>query len=244
MSITIDINADLGEGSGLDEQLMPLVSSCSIACGGHYGNDTSMRQAIRLAKKYNVKVGAHPSFPDTDNFGRKVLTLTKNELKTAVYEQLIRFYKICEAEEMPIHHIKLHGALYNYAAIDAPTADSVVEAIIESKKRPKLYLQHNSILHKKAENLLPLVFEAFIDRRYTAQGTLVPRSEEGAVITVDSAAWDQLESLVKNRKVRSVSGKFFPLEASTFCIHSDNEHAVTTLEYIHSKLKEKNIAVA
>jgi len=240
----IDINADLGEGSGRDEQLMPLISSCSIACGGHYGNDATMRQAIRLAKKYNVKVGAHPSFPDTDNFGRKVLTMTKNELKTAIHEQLIRFYKICDAEEIPIHHIKLHGALYNYAAIDAPTADSVIEAIIESKKRPKLYLQHNSILHKKAENLLPLVFEAFIDRRYTAQGTLLPRSEEGAVITVASAAWDQLENIFKDKKVSTVSGKLIPLEASTFCIHSDNEQAVTILEYLHLKLKERNITVA
>jgi len=241
---TIDINADLGEGSGRDEQLMPLISSCSIACGGHYGNDATMCQAIRLAKKYNVKVGAHPSFPDTDNFGRKVITMTKNELKTAIHEQLIRFYKICDAEETPIHHIKLHGALYNYAAIDAPTADAVVEAIIGSKRRPKLYLQHNSIVHKKAENLLPLAFEAFIDRRYTAQGTLVPRSEKNAVLTNAEKAWDQLEDIVENKKVSTVSGESISLEATTFCIHGDNEHAVTTLKFIHSKLKEKKITVA
>ena len=137
---TIDINSDLGEGMDNDPLIMPLISSCNIACGGHYGDEESMRTTVRLAMKHKVKIGAHPAFPDKDNFGRKVLTMTKSELCQSVFDQLLHFYAICEIENAPVHHIKLHGALYNYAAKDAPTADAVVEAIVATKIRPKFYV--------------------------------------------------------------------------------------------------------
>ena len=155
----IDINADLGEGSPYDAILMPLISSCSIACGGHFGNEKTMRAAVQLAKKHKVKIGAHPSFPDMENFGRKVLPMTANELSESVFHQLNSFLSVCESEEVFVHHIKLHGALYNYAAIDAPTADAVLEGILATQMRSKLYVPYGSVLAKKAENLLPLEFE-------------------------------------------------------------------------------------
>ncbi|RMA58856.1 LamB/YcsF family protein [Ulvibacter antarcticus] len=241
--IHIDINADLGEGSGHDEAIMPLISSCSIACGGHFGNEASMHYAVGLAKKFNVAVGAHPSFPDTDNFGRKCLTMTKSELTEAVFQQLLRFYAVCEIEEVAVHHIKLHGALYNYAAIDAPTADAVVEGIVAAKLRPKLYVPFNSILAKKAENLLPLCYEAFIDRRYNNDLSLVARSEENAVIKSPETAWQQLYTMVVRHEVQTIQKNTQTIEASTFCIHGDHANSVEILKYIRIQMKKQSIGL-
>ena len=237
----IDINADLGEGSGNDSQIMPLISSCNIACGGHYGTDQSMRTAIGLAKKYNVKIGAHPSFPDIDNFGRKIVTLTKSELTGEIFNQILHFLSVCETEDATLNHIKLHGALYNYATIDAPTADAVVEGIIATKLRPILYVPYNSILAKKAENLLPLVYEAFIDRRYNNDLTLVSREYKGAVIDNMEQAWLQLKQMALESEVTTILNKKIPIVASTFCIHSDHLHSVEILKYIRSQMSNHNI---
>jgi 5-oxoprolinase (ATP-hydrolysing) subunit A len=239
----IDINSDLGEGAGHDEHLMPLISSCSIACGGHFGDENTMRTAVRLAKEYGVKVGAHPSFPDKDNFGRKRFTITKKELSESVFQQLLSFYSICDSEEYPIHHIKLHGALYNYAAKDAPTADAVLEAIVATKFRPKLYLQHGSILHRKAENLIPLVFEAFIDRNYNDDLSLVSRSNANAHISSPKDAWHQLRSIIENGSITTVDGTKKPITASTFCIHGDNENSVIIMKYIRKQMESQKIAL-
>ncbi|QNJ99022.1 5-oxoprolinase subunit PxpA [Constantimarinum furrinae] len=241
MVIEIDINADLGEGMGQDEALMPLISSCSIACGGHYGTDESMRRTVILAKKHKVKVGAHPSFPDRDNFGRKVMSLSKQELSEAVYYQLLHFYAVCETEGVTVNHIKLHGALYNYAAIDAPAADAVVEAIVETKIRPKLYLPYGSILHKKAENIIPLQFEAFIDRTYNNDLRLVSRSDPNATIETAEAAWKQLQGMIFKNEVTTSEGLQRNIVASTYCIHGDNPNALVILDHIHSQLHNAGI---
>ncbi|MFC7357470.1 5-oxoprolinase subunit PxpA [Jejudonia soesokkakensis] len=241
MAYTIDINADLGEGTGKDVAIMPLISSCSIACGGHYGTEKTMRKAILLAKKHNVKVGAHPSFPDTNNFGRKIVTMTKSELIESILNQLTAFFDICTSESISVHHVKCHGALYNYSAIDALTADAVVEAILATKQRPKLYVQHGSILHKKAENLLPLQFEAFIDRRYTQQGTLVPRSHAKAIIHAPKKAWKQLLQMITNNKVKTIDKQIISIIATTYCIHSDHKDSVAILNYLHSQFQSHKI---
>ncbi len=237
----IDINSDLGEGIGFDHLLMPLISSCSIACGGHFGNENTIKETVRLAQEHGVKVGAHPSFPDRDNFGRKVLTLTKQELKNAVYEQLMSFYAVCEKEKEPVHHIKLHGALYNYAAKDAPTADAVVEAIIATKVRPKLYVAYGSVLHRKAENLLPLVFEAFIDRAYNDDLSLADRTVEGAIITSPNAAWNQFYQMIEKGTINTISSLEKSIRAHTFCMHGDTKNAVVILNFLHRKMKEHGI---
>ena len=125
----IDINCDLGEGAGNDAQLMPLISSCNIACGGHYGDTDSIREAVRLALKYNVRIGAHPSYPDTENFGRKVMNCSPEELKQSIQEQLRLIQTVCEEEGAIISHVKLHGALYNKTSEDEELAKTVLEAI-------------------------------------------------------------------------------------------------------------------
>lgn len=238
---SIDINADLGEGAGFDAELMPLISSCNIACGGHFGDEHSMRTTVQLAKKWEVKVGAHPSFPDTDHFGRKVLSMTKNDLRESVFEQLLAFYAVCETEDISVNHIKLHGALYNYAAKDAATADAVVEAVTATKLRPKLYVQHGSILHKKAENLLPLVFEAFIDRAYNSDLSLVSRDHSQALIEEPKRAWQQLFSMINRGVVPTIDLGEKQIVATTFCIHGDHKNSVAILKYIHEQLKYHSI---
>jgi UPF0271 protein len=243
MNSVIDINADLGEGTGLDAAIMPLISSCSIACGGHFGTEETMRTAVRIAKKHMVKIGAHPSFPDRDNFGRKLLTITKKDLTETVYHQILQFLAVCETEEAQVHHVKLHGALYNYAAKDAATADAVLEAIYSLQFRPKLYVPFGSVLHRKAENLLPLEFEAFIDRRYDDDGALVSRSQPNALIDEPKDAWNQLLNMIENKEVFSVSGKAVHVIATTFCIHGDTPNSVNILKYIHEKLSSQNISL-
>lgn len=237
----IDINVDLGEGSPYDAQLMQLISSCNIACGGHFGNNVTMRTAVQLAIKYDVKVGAHPSFPDEDNFGRKVLTITKQELSESIFQQLSRFYAVCESEAVSVHHIKLHGALYNYAAIDAPTADAVVEGIVASGIRPKLYVPFHSILAKKAENLLPLEYEAFIDRRYNDNLSLVSRNDDEAMIESPEAAWNQLHLMLEQQEVKTKQNNQKPIKASTYCIHSDTPNAVEILQFIRKQMDKNQI---
>jgi UPF0271 protein len=240
----IDINADLGEGAGYDAALMPLISSCSIACGGHFGDGNSIRTALQLAKKHGVKVGAHPSFPDANHFGREVLTMTKRALTESVFEQLSAFYTVCETEDIDVHHVKLHGALYNYAAKDAPTADAIVEAITANKLRPKLYVQYGSVLHKKAENLLPLVFEAFIDRSYNNDLSLVSRDHPRALIQEPTKAWEQLFGMINRGVVRTIDSEEKQIVATTFCIHGDHEHSVAILKYIQKELKQNSISLS
>jgi UPF0271 protein len=237
----IDINADLGEGQSTDANIMPLISSCSIACGGHYGDEETMRATIKLAKENGVKIGAHPSFPDKDHFGRKRMTLTKRELTDAIFNQLLAFYAVCEEEDMPIHHLKLHGALYNYSAIDAPTADAVISAMEETQLRSKLYVPNDSIIAKKAENLFPLVYEAFIDRRYTDELTLVSRDKENALITDPKEAWQQLFDMVVHQELTTITNNKKKILASTYCIHGDTPQAQDILDYIHIQMKKHNL---
>ncbi|EDM43138.1 hypothetical protein SCB49_11704 [unidentified eubacterium SCB49] len=242
MKQTININADLGEGTGNDAALMPMLASCSIACGGHYGDEDTMRTSVQLAKKYGVKVGAHPSFPDLENFGRKKLTMTKKELQKSVYEQIMKLVVICNQEGVELHHVKPHGALYNCAAIDAPTADAIVEAILETKLRPKLYTQHDSVLYQKSKNLLPIVPEAFIDRGYTSDLKLKPRSEAGALITSPEMAWEQLRGFILDQKVNTTEG-FKTIMAETYCIHSDHKGSIAMLTFVKKKLSEYNLQI-
>ncbi len=241
MRKVIDINADLGEGIGNEDKLMPLISSCSIACGGHFGDERTMTETIRLAKKYNVKVGAHPSFPDKENFGRKIMTLSQPELADTVFQQIKSFEKVCAAEEVVMHHIKLHGALYNLSSVDAMTADAVLQAILVTKLKVNLYVPYNSILAKKAENFLPLIYEAFIDRRYEDDLNLVNRSQKNAIIHSAEEAWKQLYKMIIEEKVTTLSGLEKKIKATTFCVHSDHENTLDILKYIKEQMKSHAI---
>lgn len=237
MKNVIDINADLGEGTGNDELLMQLISSCSIACGGHFGDEKSMLKAIRLAKKHKVLVGAHPSFPDKINFGRALIMLSENELVETIFQQTTNFQKLCALEGVNLHHIKLHGALYNLSSVDVLTAEAVLKGILKANAKVKLYVAQNSILAIKAKNLFPLVYEAFIDRRYNDDLTLVRRNISGAIISNAEEAWNQLFEMVMHQKVTTISGLKKQIIASSFCVHGDHVNAVEILKYIREQMK-------
>lgn len=239
----IDLNADLGEGIGDDAKIMPLISSCSIACGGHFGTTQTIEQTIKLAKNHNIKVGAHPSFPDKANFGRKIMSLSAAELKKSLDGQLKKMIDACQVLNVTLNHVKPHGALYNLAAIDEKTAEVVIASILDTGLLPTLYAPKNSILYNKAKKELPVAAEAFIDRRYTDNLQLVSRLLENATIDEPEQAWQQLKGIVAAQTVQTISGKMLSLEANTFCVHSDNPSALGILEFIHKQLQSHKITI-
>ena len=243
MAKLIDINCDLGEGYHNDELLMPYISSCSIACGGHFGDKETMLATVRLAKKNQVKIGAHPSFPDKDNFGRQLMKMDDYELQESIYSQVMSLKQICNEEGVELHHIKLHGALYNLAAKRAGTAQLIVAALLRTNLRCKLYVPYQSELTKVDQKQFEICNEAFIDRSYHSDLSLVNRSDENALISSPKLAWEQLYGIVKHQEVLSVEGVKATILADTFCIHGDQENAVEIMDYIYNQLHQKDLKI-
>lgn len=241
---TIDINCDLGEGIGIDELIMPYISSANIACGYHAGNENTMKQTVELCKKYNVAVGAHPSYPDRENFGRTDMLLHPGEIYEMIVKQINGLEKIAEENDVPVHHVKPHGALYNMAARDKMLAPFVALAILDTNSKYILYGLSGSYLIKEGKNLgVKTASEAFADRTYKDDGMLTPRNKPGALITDADKAVAQVLQMVKEGTVTSTNGKKIPIAAETICIHGDGEHAVEFAKAINQALKENNIAI-
>ena len=236
MPIRLNINCDLGEGGQNDAALMPYIQSCNIACGGHYGDENSIRAAILLAKKYGVRIGAHPSYPDKENFGRKIIQISNQDLKASLIDQITLFQEICNTENIPMHHLKLHGALYNQAAKNEALAQLILGVIDELEMDAFLYVPAFSVLEKMAKNKVQTKVEAFIDRTYQDDYTLTPRTQERALITQPEEAWNQLREMHFSNTLKTVSGKTLSMKADTYCIHGDSPEALTTLRYIQNEL--------
>jgi len=244
MECIIDINADLGEGFPFDSQIMPLISSCSIASGGHFGDENSMRKTIQLAKKYGVKVGAHPSFPDTENFGRTMMEIDEDALLQSLIEQMQIFCKICDRERVNVNHVKPHGALYNLASVDKKISELILQSVLTVSPNSMIYLPGNSLFFALAKEKVKTKGEAFIDRRYTDEGFLVSRSHPDALIEKPEECFGQLIEIVTTKKVTTLSGKKIDLHAETFCIHGDHSNSLTILNYLHQHLPHFNITIA
>lgn len=228
----ININCDLGEGTGNDAAIMPFISSCSIACGGHFGDDHTMRQTVRLAKQNGVGCGAHPSYPDRANFGRKPMAIPVAELSHSLNQQITDFHRICLEEGVVLHHIKLHGALYNQAAKDPQTALIVLDAIDKTSLKVPIYAPWKSALAKAAKGRYRILFEAFADRRYHADLRLVSRSHPDAVITDKEEVSRQVLSILKKGQLTTIEGRIVPIKADTFCVHGDQRNAVEILRFL------------
>lgn len=241
--VTVDINADLGEGAGQDHAIMPLISSCNIACGGHVGDDESIHEAIKLAKQNNVKIGAHPSYPDKENFGRIPIDIDQVDLLESLKNQIANFYDIAKQNNVSVSHIKAHGALYNTIARDERTAKTYLDTILKLGINAKLYVPYNSVIHKMALSEYDCLVEAFIDRTYNEDLSLVARKHENALLKTPEKAWGQLYEMVAQKEVRAVSGKKIPIHADTYCIHGDHPNAQPILEYIHLKLSQHNLSL-
>ncbi|MEQ8910302.1 MAG: 5-oxoprolinase subunit PxpA [Vicingaceae bacterium] len=240
----MDINADLGEGAGNDEAIMPLISSCNIACGGHAGDEESIRKTIRLTQQHNVKVGAHPAYPNRKNFGRKRLDISPQDFESSLRGQLQLFQKICSEEGVEIHHIKPHGALYNQGANREDDVEVMLKVFSELLPEMKIYLQDNSLLYQKAKQHFPICLEAFVDRKYADGNSLVNRSHDQALITEPKEAWQQLYDIYKQQEVTDIRGNQHHLKAHTFCIHGDHAASIDILTFIHEQLKVNDIALA
>jgi len=240
----IELNCDLGEGAGNDAKIMPLISACNIACGGHAGDKNSMIETLILAKKYGVKIGAHPAYPDKENFGRISVKMSQAELFESVYNQVIFLQEAATELGLALNHVKPHGALYN-DAMKLPEMATVIVDVIK-KINPKLTLlaPYDSALATCAEKeKMSVTYEAFIDRRYNKDLSLVSRQFKTAVIIDAEAVFDQFYKMVSQGKVTCFTGQTIEIKATTYCIHGDNVKAVSILKNLHKRCKEKNISI-
>lgn len=241
----IDLNADLGEGCANDAALMELVSSCNIACGGHAGDEASMREALKQAKQNGVAAGAHPSFPDRENFGREPSGLSGKALAEELRGQIASLMKLAEAEGVTLTHVKPHGALYNMAARDAALASVVAETV--SGLLPNVALVGppvSELASAAAKQGLQFKAEGFADRAYEADESLRPRGEPGAVIEDHNAQTEQALQIAKSGSVQTYTGERLDLPVDTICIHGDTVSALEAARAIHAALKASGIRVS
>lgn len=242
--IKIDINSDVGEGVGNEEQLLPLLSSCNIACGGHAGNSSTIREVVKLALRYTVKIGAHPSYPDKENFGRTTMVISSQFLIESIQEQLQRISEICKEEHAILHHIKPHGALYNDIAANKDLAKVFLTAIKEYKEQVKLYVPYNSVIAIEAlKQNFQVINEAFLDRNYTKNLGLVARSQPNALLEKPQDVLNHLLQMVKNKQVKTVENTQVTIHAETYCIHGDTSSAYQILMYLHKELSHYKIEI-
>lgn len=241
---TIDINVDVGEGLNNEAQLMPYISSCNIACGGHAGDLETMKTVVKLAKQHRVKIGTHPSFPDRQNFGRKPMKISSAALFKSIREQINSLMTVLRNENARLQHIKPHGALYSLAATNTATATVIIEAIKSISLPIKLYVPYNSVIAEMALNEnIPIVYEAFADRNYNDNLTLVSRNEENAIISNSNEMFEHVFRMIKQQKVKTINGVEVELKATTFCIHGDNPKAVKLIKDLKEKLEAIHINI-
>ena len=233
----IDINCDLGEGFNNEHIIMPLISSCNISCGAHAGSLEIMDKVIQLARKHKVKIGAHPSFPDRDNFGRNVLDISNCDLQKSLEDQLTIFKDRALLQNATIHHVKPHGALYNLIAINSEKASVVIAAIQHVFEAVKLYVPYQSRIEEIAiQSGLEIVYEAFADRRYNEDLSLVSRTFSNALIKDKQEVLKQVQKIANKQLVTTVNFHEKKIKASTFCVHGDTKNAIEILEYLHKYL--------
>lgn len=241
---TIDINADVGEGLNNEALLMPYLSSCNIACGGHAGDDKTMTQVVRLAKDHKVKIGAHPSFPDVLNFGRVVVEMSSADLYSSLKSQIRGLQQILHIENAQLHHIKPHGALYNLAAKDEKTAKVIIEVVKSIAMPIQLYVPYNSVISKLAEQeKISVTFEAFADRNYEENLSLVSRKKAHAILHENSKILKHILDIIQQEKVTTITGVEVPMKASTFCVHGDTKNALDILEFLTSELPKYDVKI-
>lgn len=240
----VDINCDVGEGIQNEHVIMPYISSCNIACGGHFGDANSIDKTLAIAIKNKVKIGAHPSYPDVKNFGRIQLEISDENLKMHLENQMDLFLERLSYFDEKLHHIKPHGALYNALAVDEKLAWLFVEILRKYLKNVFLYVPYNSVIEKVAlKNNINIKQEAFADRNYNFDGTLVARSHQNALITSKEKVFEHLYQMIKHKKVITISGDLISMNASTFCFHSDTENALEMIQFVTEKLKNKGVLI-
>ena len=240
----IDLNADLGEGCANDHALLQLVSSANIACGFHAGDAQTMRQSVLWAMEYGVAIGAHPSFPDRENFGRTAMQLPPETVYAQVVYQLGALAAIVKAEGGVMQHVKPHGMLYNQAAVDPLLADAIAKAVKAVDSSLRLVGLAGSELIRAGERAgLVSRQEVFADRRYQGDGTLVPRSQPDALIESDELALSQTLAMVQRQQVQARDSSWVAVQADTVCVHGDGAHALDFARRLRHSFQQQNITV-
>ena len=238
----IDINCDMGEGMANDAVIMPFISSANIACGYHAGDEELMQKTIELAADNGVALGAHPSFFDKKNFGRTEIDLSAAEIYELIIQQLTTINIVIKRNHLRLHHVKPHGALYNMSAKDPLIANAIARAVRDFDKRLVLFgLSGSHSVEESAAIGLKTAAEAFADRKYQDDGSLVPRSQSNALIEDVEQSVLQVLQMIREKTVTSVNGKSVPVMADTICIHGDGQYAAEFARKIFQTLKENNI---
>jgi len=239
----MDINCDMGEiprllKNNVYSDLMDHVTSINLACGGHAGDVSMMRELVRIAKRKNVRIGAHPSYPDRENFGRLELEMDPEELLRSICEQVRSLIRVAEEESVSISHIKPHGALYNQAAKDTHLARVIGNAVDRVAPDLDIMCLSGSLMVKILEDMgLKVVQEAFADRTYERDGGLRDRGSDRALITDPQKAADQARSIIEDKKIITFDGSEISLEAQTLCVHSDTPNAIAIAQEVRLVLR-------
>jgi UPF0271 protein len=245
MSLTIDLNCDMGEGMKNEEKIIPFISSANISCGYHAGNIMEIWKTVELAVKNKVAIGAHLSFLDKKNFGRSEMELDPEDIYDIVTQQLLVLQEITNALDVKIRHVKPHGALYNMSAREPLLARTITQAVQDFSKELILYGLSGSHSITEAKALgLQTASEVFADRTYQDDGSLTPRSQPNAVISEVDKAVEQVLQMVKQKTVNTVSGKSIPIIAETICIHGDGKNAVSFARSIHEALQQNKLKIS
>lgn len=245
----LDLNCDLGESFGAytigsDEAIIPYITSANIACGYHAGDPTVMHRSVALCRKYGVQVGAHPGLPDLMGFGRRKMQIAPAEAADCVAYQIGALQAFCQAEGVPLHHVKPHGALYNMAAKDRALADAICRAVQKSAPGAILLALSGSEMVAAANAIgLPVACEVFADRGYQPDGTLVPRGQPGAMITDEGEAIARVTRMVKEGKVTARDGSEVALQADSACVHGDGPKALAFVEKLRAALPAGGITL-
>jgi 5-oxoprolinase (ATP-hydrolysing) subunit A len=245
----IDLNADVGESFGVysmgdDAAVMRSVTSANVAAGFHAGDPVVLRQTIRLARELGVAVGAHPSFPDRGGFGRREMKVSSQEAEDLVLYQIAAVAGIARAEGMALAHVKPHGAMYNMAARDRDLAEAIARAVFAFDADLVLFAPPRSALAAAGRAIgLRVAIEGFADRAYRPDGTLVPRSEPGAIIPTVEDVVTRAMQLAVDRTVTAIDGSIVQVDADTLCIHGDTAGAATMAAWIRAGLNSAGVDV-
>ena len=236
----IDLNCDMGEDTGNDEEIMPYVTSTNIACGFHAGDEMSMRTTVRLAKKYGVSIGAHPGWKDKEGFGRREVSLPSDEVEELVKYQIDALNAIAQAEGLELRHVKPHGALYNQAAKDKVLANAIARAVRRfSRDLILVGLAGSALIEAGVEVGLGVAHEGFPDRNYNSDGTLLSRKQANALL--ESPAEVAAHAVKLAREGIEFSGRL--VRVDTLCLHGDHPHAAQNAKFVHAVLEKSGIEI-
>lgn len=246
---SIYLNCDMGESFGQwemgnDSAVMPHIDMANIACGFHASDPSIMDRTIKLALNHDVEIGAHPSYPDLQGFGRRSIPMQPQEITAMLIYQIGALEALCRSHNVELKYVKPHGALYN----DMQTKPEIFEAVVDAVSSFSLPLMtlaitnNQELLNIADRYEVPLLFEAFADRRYLANGLLAPRTLSNAVIHNRDKLLDQVAQIVRYKKVRTIDGYSIPLEADTICVHGDNEESIALIQDIRKIIETEGSA--